>query len=372
MKHRLVELLQCIRCQGSLDLTVEETREIERPSKPQFSCQQYCSLDRTATIPSEARCAECSRIEVMKGTLLCRQCGQTFHVIESVPWLFVTLSGESGNILHDTVALYSHIWAKLEPPAPGSPAHIDDVEAALGQSVIQGRIGLDAGSGSGNDTAIMAHRHPDVEVVSLDMSEGVYNTAGRMAGLANVHVVRASVLSIPLKSGLCDFGYSFGVLHHTTDPLRGLREIARVLKDGGGISLYLYEDHADNPWKAVPLKLITALRLVTTRMNPRLLSGLCYLLSPFVVIAFSIPARIFNGFERTRPLAAKMPFNFGTSLFSVHGDLVDRFGAPVEVRYSRESLFALFKACRLQETHVTKIRTLAGWVARGIKTGAQC
>jgi len=368
MKHRLVELLECVCCQGQLDLSGVETRTVTCTSPEVFSCQWYCSLDRTTTIPLLERCAECRGIEIMSGDLVCRQCGHKFPIIESVPWLFVQPPGESGNLLASTVTLFSHIWTALEPSVSSGPAHIDDVEDALGESVAQGKIGLDAGSGSGNDTTILARRHPDVEVVSLDMSEGVYNTAGRTAGLANVHVVRASVLSIPLKSGLCDFGYSFGVLHHTTDPLRGLREIARVLKDGGCISLYLYEDHADNPWKAVPLRLITALRLITTRMNPRLLSGLCYLLSPFVVIAFSIPSRIFNGFERTRPLAAKMPFNFGTSLFSVHGDLVDRFGAPVEVRYNRESLVALFKACRLRDIRLAKMQTLAGWVARGIKS----
>ncbi|GEM_PF-3510997 len=34
-----------------------------------------------------------------------------------------------------------------------------------------------------------------------------------------------------------------------------------------------------------------ALRQLTTKLQPRLLSALCYLISPFIVLGFSIPAR---------------------------------------------------------------------------------
>lgn len=148
-----------------------------------------------------------------------------------------------------------------------------------------------------------------------------------------------------------------------------MSEIARTLKAGGLTVLYLYEDHAENPWKAFPMRLVNALRRVTTRMNTKFLSGLCFLLSPVVVVGFSVPAKIMGYFHRTRSLAEKMPFNFGTSLFSVHGDLVDRFGAPIEVRYNRDSLTALLKACDLVDIRITKFRVAAGWVARGVKLG---
>lgn len=369
MKYRLVELLRCIRCHANLDVSDAKTRPVANVSGEIFPCRERCSLDRTTTIPAPARCAECVRTEIVAGTLACRQCGQEFRIVESVPWLFEPPSGSSGNALSGTVALYSHLWTATPPPASDEPPHVDGVEEALGESVVQGKLGLDAGSGSGSDTAALARRHPSVEVISLDMSEGVYATRRLTEGLPNVHVVRGSVLAVPVKSGVCDFGYSFGVLHHTTDPLQGLKEIVRALKAGGRMSLYLYEDHADNPWKALPLKAVTALRQVTTCLNAWVLSGLCYLLSPFVVLTFSIPAWIMRRFGSTRALAEQMPFNFGTSLFSVHADLMDRFGAPIEVRYSREGVTELLDACRLTDIRVTKLKASAGWVASGIVAG---
>lgn len=287
--------------------------------------------------------------------------------MKSVPWLFEHPSAGTKNVLSETVALYSHIWNRIAPPASEDPVHIDGVEEALGEPVVQGTTGLDAGSGCGSDTFAMASRYPSVEIISVDISEGVYATRRATEGLPNVHVVRGSVLELPLKSDICDFAYSFGVLHHTPNPLKGLQEIARALKARGCVSLYLYEDHSDNPWKAIPLKAVAMLRALTVKLDTHVLSGLCYLLSPLAVLFFSVPARILQQFEKTKILADKMPFNFGTSLFSVHADLLDRFGAPIEVRYSRQGVIDLLRQGGLTDVQTTKLDATAGWVARGVK-----
>lgn len=370
MKYRLAELLQCIACQGSLDVKAEEVQAAASSPQPSFPCRWHCALDQTSQIPGSERCGECGRKDIVKGALVCRQCGRQYRIIESVPWLFASPDGQPGEILSKTVEVYSHIWAQEASVDTAGPAHVEMVEGALGEPVVHGAIGLEAGSGNGTDTCFLGRRYPATELISLDMSEGVYQTRRRTSGLPNIHVVRASVLALPVKSEVCDFVYSFGVLHHTADPPAGLLEIVRILKPRGRVALYLYEDHAGNPWKAIPLKLVAGTRHVTTRLNTTLLSVLCYALSPLVVLFFSVPARIFRRFESTRRVAACMPFNFGTSLFSVHGDLVDRFGAPMEFRYSRDSLRALMETCRLSDLRLTKIPTLAGWVARGVKSGA--
>lgn len=143
-----------------------------------------------------------------------------------------------------------------------------------------------------------------------------------------------------------------------------MREIVRVLKPGGPLSLYLYEDHGGNPWKALPLRAVSALRRVTTKLPPLVLSCLCYALSPVVVLVFSIPARIMARFGPTRALAEQMPFNFGTGPFSVHADSMDRLGAPIEVRYSREGFASLMRDSGLGALRVTQLARSAGWVGR--------
>ena len=366
MKYRLVELLQCPGCRGDLRLSVSETRPVADARGACFPCRRYCALNDTTSLPDQGRCSGCWQKEIVAGTLTCRICEREFGIVQEVPWLFEQVGDDQGRKLRDTVGLYSHLWRSVEPERVPSRTHVEHVQEALGEPVVQGSMGLDVGSGFGLDTAFMARQHSSVEILSLDISEGVYRTKHATAMLPNVHVIRASVLALPLRPGMCDFGYSFGVLHHTTDPQRGLQEIVRVLKGNARVILYLYEDHVDNPWKAVPLKTVTALRKLTTKLQPRLLSALCYLISPFIVLGFSIPARVLSMLGPTRFLADRIPFNFGTSLFSVQGDLVDRFGAPVELRYSREGVIALLQACGLTEIGTTRLRTSAGWVARGV------
>lgn len=370
MKYRLVELLCCPSCRG--ELKVSGAEEVKRPvsTRSGFTCRRYCALDRTTEIPSRHRCTECAGVDIMAGTLDCLSCRRQFPIMDSVPWLLDHVLAPVAHTVSDTIALYSHLWTRVESDSHQGPIHVEGVEEALGEPVVRGRLGLDAGSGRGADTLAMASRHPSVEVISVDISEGVYATRRATENFPNVHVIRGSVLELPLKSDICDFAYSFGVLHHTTDPQRGMNEIARVLKKQDRVSIYLYEDHSDNLWKAIPLKVITALRAGTVKLNTKMLSGLCYLLSPLVVLLFSIPARIMRRFERTRRLADRMPFNFGTDLFSVHGDLFDRLGAPIERRYSREGVIALLDTGGLRKIRTTKLKAAAGWVAHGVKIEA--
>lgn len=348
-----------------------ETRLVSRAPQPIFSCQRHCALEETATIPAQSRCIECHRIEIKSGSLSCSTCRRQFPILDSVPWLMEEVAHRAQQVVAKTVEVYSHLWQSASNTPAKWTAHVEAVEQAVGEPVVQGHLGIDAGSGAGIDTMVMANRRPDVELISLDMSKGVYGTKRLTETVPNVHVIRGSVLSIPIRSNVCDFGYSFGVLHHTMDPSQGLREIARVMKAGAKITVYLYEDHANNPWKAIPLRVVTSLRKITTSLNTRVLSGLCYLLSPFVVLLFSVPARILKVFEPTRALSDQVPFNFGTSPFSVHADLLDRFGAPIEERYSREGVVRLFETGGLTEIRTAKLKAAAGWVAIGLKPTAQ-
>lgn len=366
MKYRLVELLQCPRCQADLEVAGAEHRVNAEKSGPIFRCRRYCALERCSIIPASETCAECGRSEIVSGMLACRKCRATYPVVSGIPWIFDKAPGDDARTAA-TVHVYSHLWTHHAPAAAPGPNHLDPMEETLGRTIVRGAVGLDAGSGCGADTVAMARRYPDVEIISLDLSDGVYQTYQRAERLPNVHVVRGSVLAIPIQSSACDFAYSFGVLHHTVDSQKGMQEIARILKKQGEVSLYLYEDHKDNPWKSVPLQAVRALRRLTTRLPTRVLSAFCYLLSPLIVLGFSVPARILGRFAATRAMAEQMPFNFGTSLFSVHGDLLDRLGAPIEERYSREDVAALLGKGGLETITITKLKATAGWVARGLK-----
>jgi SAM-dependent methyltransferase len=213
----------------------------------------------------------------------------------------------------------------------------------------------------------MAENNPAVKIISLDISKGACKTRELTCGLGNVWVIRGSALNIPVSDNTLDFAYSFGVLHHTTDPERGIKEIARIIKKDSPAYLYIYEDHSENRIKYLALKLVKALRLITTKIPPRALFILSFSASPFIMIFFTFPHRFFRRFKTTQVLAENIPFNFGSNLFSLTGDLYDRFGAPIEHRFSRQEIFNLLKRNGFVNISIGRMKSTAGWVVWGHK-----
>lgn len=98
-----------------------------------------------------------------------------------------------------------------------------------------------------------------------------------------------------------------------------------------------------------------------------LLYMFCWIASPFVFIIFSIPSKLLRKFGAACNFAKKIPFNFGTGLFSLKGDLYDRLSAPIEYRFSRQNLYNMFIACGFQNINITRLSESAGWVVSGNK-----
>lgn len=232
-----------------------------------------------------------------------------------------------------TKEVYGLLWEKTDiVNLPGS-SHFDKMQEAIPEKIVRGKLGIDIGSGCGYDTYIMAKDNPSVKIIS----------------------------------GVFDFAYCFGVLHHAPDPARCLSEIARILKKQSPVFLYLYEDHSENVLKYLALKAVTFLRMITTRIPRKVLYILSFLASPFIFILFSWPAIILRKFKATQRLAENIPFNFGTSLFGLGADLYDRFAAPIEHRFSKSEIYDILEAYNFSNINVTKLKATAGWVAWAYK-----
>lgn len=123
---------------------------------------------------------------------------------------------------------------ELEPEIIG----FADFGAAAGLRV------LEIGIGMGADLVRWARA--GATVTGVDLTErAVSITTARLAeeGLdADLRVADAE--SLPFADGAFDLVYSWGVLHHTPDPARALREAQRVLAPGGRLKVMLYHRHS--------------------------------------------------------------------------------------------------------------------------------
>lgn len=262
---------------------------------------------------------------------------------------------------------YGFLWTISKEMSPQEHWHFDAMQEVVSEPIVRGTMGIDVGSGCGYDTYIIAKNYPSVSIISLDLSDGVYSCKKLTSDLKNVKIIESSILDVAIKPGIFDFAYCYGVLHHIHDPARGLSEIGRILKKDAPVFLYLYEDHSENFVKYSALKAVNILRRITVRIPPRLLYMISILLSPFVAILFSYPAKFLRRFKSTRAFADKMPFNFGTHLFSLAGDIYDRFSAPIEFRFNKDQVFELLEKAGFLNITIKRFSSVAGWVAWGYK-----
>ena len=312
-------------------------------------------------------CIECdSDFNFYEDKLVCKQRHQ-FPIRNNVPEI---LPNNYVSDLKNTASLYGELWKKdvitLNCEAP-LDWHLKEVQKVLPFQIVKGKVGLEIGCGYGLDSIAMAKDNPDTHIFSIDLSEGVFLAEKLKHNLKNISFIRTSATKLPFRNNIFDFAYSYGVLHHLPQPIDGFREMIRVLKPGTRFFLYLYEDHRDNFIKYYALKLISFLRHMSTRLQPRHLELLSIMMSPLIILIFSWPSRILSKLPITQDLGKKMPFNFGKGLFSLRGNLCDRFGAPCEHRFHRKQLADIFTKLHCRDLFFTKLEKSAGWVVSGEK-----
>lgn len=109
-----------------------------------------------------------------------------------------------------------------------------------------GKHVLEIGCGNGADGYMFATNGADYTAVDLT-PEAVEATRRHFAaeGLSGKFRVE-SCDQLSFADSSFDSVYSFGVLHHTPDPERAVREVHRVLKPGGTARVMLYHRHSFN------------------------------------------------------------------------------------------------------------------------------
>ena len=254
---------------------------------------------------------------------------------------------------------FGYGWTAAGLPAPVTAPidyHLHVMQMALGAPPFAGVI-LDAGCGEGIDLASVG-LSPRCRAVGVELSPGgIRATAARIATVSRAHLVRGNVLSLPFASGVFDGAYSYGVVHHTIDPAGAVREIARTVKPGGSVLIYVYEtfERRPLPWR-MALGAINAIRRPVSAMSPRNIRRVCAAVAPFVYAACTIPSRHFSWASRLPYPASQNP-----TMASLIPDLYDRFAAPIEQRYSEQGARELLQQAGCRVRAVANIRGWAVW-----------
>ncbi|NEU71434.1 class I SAM-dependent methyltransferase [Hassallia byssoidea VB512170] len=102
---------------------------------------------------------------------------------------------------------------------------------------------LDAGCGTGVSTEYLVHLNPQAQVVGIDLSAGALDVAKercKRSGANRVEFHHLSLYDVEQLPGEFDLINCVGVLHHLSDPIRGIQALAKKLAPGGLMHIFVY------------------------------------------------------------------------------------------------------------------------------------
>ncbi|KAF4994091.1 hypothetical protein FGRMN_6006 [Fusarium graminum] len=114
---------------------------------------------------------------------------------------------------------------------------------------------LDVGAGSGTISASLAKYMPQGELTATDISDEILARAKEYAdsqGISNIKFQEANVFELPFPDSTFDVTHAHQVLCHLDAPVDAIREMLRVTKPGGTVSLRESDMHMWCIWPELP------------------------------------------------------------------------------------------------------------------------
>jgi SAM-dependent methyltransferase len=183
-------------------------------------------------------------------------------------------------------------------------------------------------------------------VVGIDLSAAA-NVASRNLIDRSFVAFQADVFALPFAPESFDFIYSIGVLHHTPDCEKAVKELPQYLKPGGGMAVWLYSGY--NKWH----RFSDVYRKVTNHMPPRLLHS---------TLRVCVPCLYWSdrGLRRI-PLVGPPAAGILHHVFPVSRsanpeirvlDTFDWYSPKYQSKHTYEQVFRWFESCGMEDLHV--------------------
>lgn len=237
-----------------------------------------------------------------------------------------------------TVDSFGEEWKKFNSFADDDlKTYGDDYFDIVDSKIINKEsVVLDVGCGSGRWSKYLANKVKSIE--AIDPSFSVITANAYLNDCPNVRITHASVDNIPFESENFDFVFSLGVLHHLPDTESAIFKCVEKIKKNGYLLLYLYYK-LDN--RGFLYKLLfycsNVFRKIISSLPISIRKPICEVIALLVYVPFVLLCKMLRIIKIPASVISKIPLNYyeRASLKIIRNDAYDRFGTPLEKRFSK-------------------------------------
>lgn len=232
-------------------------------------------------------------------------------------------------------------------------------------SLAENAVGADMGCGSGRWATLVAPRVTHLHLV--DASAEALNVAKHnLCNHTNVTFHHCSLENAPITDHSLDFAYSLGVLHHMPNTQRAIADVAKKIRPGGIIQLYLYYAFDNRPfWFRMLWMISNLLRQIICRFPFGLRNFISQIIAYLVYWPLARSAYILEKISllpHSWPLSAYKNRTF----YSMKTDALDRFGTRLEHRFTRVQIKEMLEKSGFERIQFSD--TLPHWCVIGFKS----
>ncbi len=206
---------------------------------------------------------------------------------------------------------------------------------------------FDMGCGSGRWANIIASKVKLLHCV--EPSKAINIAKKNLSNYDNVIFHQTSVEDPGIKKDSQDFGYSLGVLHHLPDTEGAIKSCVELLKPGAPLLLYLYYAFDNRPlWYRIIWNFSNRIRKIISKMP----SFLKFFLSDVIAFLVYYPlARLCYVLKKININVENIPLSYyqNLSFYTMRTDSRDRFGTPLEKRFTKKQIITMMKNSGLEE-----------------------